>query len=144
MKINTTRGSQDVQFASYEFNITDTSAQVDGSVKPFNAQAVNVVGFFLPVNALVLDGDITVVTPSNESGTATLSIGDSAVANRYASNVDMKSAARTVLTASGYSNAGGLDMRVSLANQNGDATAGKVRVTVRYITLGRVMEVQTH
>ena len=57
----------------------------------------------LPLGAVVIGGDIVVVTPFNGT-TNTLSLGDPTLGTRYATTVDLKTAARTALTVTGFFN----------------------------------------
>lgn len=53
----------------------------------------------LPVGAIVTGGDFVVTTAWNTGTTAAANIGDATLATRYGSGIDLKSAARTALTA---------------------------------------------
>lgn len=140
----TTRGAQNVLSSTFEFDITDTMANVSGTEQAFSATSGVFEIINLPQGSQVVGGDITVVTASDDTGTATISIGDSASATRYASAVNLKAAARTALTLTGYQNDTGLNIRATLANATGNAAAGKVVIHVQYVVDGRVNEVQTH
>lgn len=144
MKLQTARNAQWPLTQVFEFDINDTIVGTNGVEVGLKATSVLADAFNLPQNSVVVGGDIVVLTASDETGTATLSIGDSGVATRYASAVNLKAAARTALTLTGYTNAGGLNGRITVANQNGNATVGRVRITLTYIVLGRANEVQTH
>jgi hypothetical protein len=139
-----TRGSQKPQVATFEFEVTDTMVNTSGVEQAFSAAAGVFDVINLPVNAQVIGGDVTVVTVSNDTGTATLAIGDASSATRYLAATTIKTAARTALTLTGYEHATGENIRFTLANASGNATAGKVRVTVQYIVRNRMDEVQTH
>jgi hypothetical protein len=143
MKKSTTRGAEYILSASFEFTITDTMANVSGAGQAFAAAAGVFEAVFLPPSSQIVGGDITVIAVSDETGTATISVGDETLATRYASAVSLKTAARTALTPTGFQNLAGENLRVTLANANGNATAGKVKVTVQYIS-GKTNEVQTH
>ena len=129
--------------AEFTFNLTDTMVATDGVARAFGASGAaaifDVVG--LPPNSVVTGGDVTVETVSNDSGTATVKVGDTASDARYLSATSIKSAARTALVPTGFRGAGE-DLRLTFANQNGDATAGKVTVRVTYIVSGRANETQ--
>ena len=91
----------------------------------------------LPGNAVVVGGDIVVTTPWNNVTTAALSLGDAAVATRYANAVDLKTAARTALTVTGFKHNVAEALK-SLVAQTGTApTAGSARVTLHYYVIGR-------
>lgn len=135
------RTAQYALHAEFIFNITDTMVQTDGTTKAFNAVAPVVEPIALPPNAVVVGGDMTVETISDETGTATIAIGDSASATRYLAATTLKTAARTALTLTGYRGLGE-NLRITIANQNGNATVGKVSIRVNYIVSGRASEVQ--
>ena len=138
------RGSQYPLTAVFEFTITDQMIGPTGFTKTFNETSTILDVINLPQGAIVVGGDMTVLTVSNDSGTATLAIGDPTTPTRYLSATNIKALARTALTITGYEGATGENIRITLANQNGDATTGKVRITVSYIVKNRVNEVQTH
>lgn len=137
-----TRGSQYPLHAEVVLNIAaDTVTATDGTVKALKAQAVVAELIPLPPNATIVGGEIVVETASNDTGTSTMSVGDSASAARYLGATSLKAAARTALVPTGYRGVGE-DIRLTLANANGDATAGKVTVRVAYVIAGRMQEVQ--
>jgi len=129
--------------AEFTFNLADTMVATDGVTRVFSAAGAanifDVIG--LPPNAVVTGGDVTVETVSNDSGTATVKIGDSANDARYLTATSTKSAARTALTLTGFRGVGE-DIRLTFANANGDATTGKVTVRVQYVVSGRANETQ--
>ncbi|WP_027730561.1 hypothetical protein ABL850_15585 [Variovorax paradoxus] len=91
----------------------------------------------LPGNAIVVGGALTVLTPWNSATTATLSLGDAAVATRYANAVDLKTAARTALTLTGYKHTVGEWLKALIAQTGAAATAGAARLEVEYVVSGR-------
>ena len=95
----------------------------------------------MPPNGTVIGGEIVVEVASNSGTTQTLSLGDSGNATRYASAVDMKTAARTALTLTGYRGTGE-DLRVTLAQSGGAPTAGRAVVRVMYTITDRANENQ--
>ncbi len=131
--------------AEFVFNLSDTMVATDGVARAFSASGAaaifDVIG--LPPNAVVTSGDVTVETVSNDSGTATVKVGDSASDARYLGATSIKSAARTALVPTGFRGAGE-DIRLTFANANGDATTGKVTVRVQYIVSGRANETQVN
>jgi hypothetical protein len=135
------RVAQTSLWAEFTFNITDTMLDIAGVSKAFSAVAPVVEPIALPPNAVVVGGDMTVETVSNDTGTATIAIGDSASASRYLAATNLKAAARTALTLTGYRGVGE-NLRVTIANQNGNATTGKVTIRLAYIVTGRASEVQ--
>lgn len=97
----------------------------------------------LPVNATLVGGEIVVETAVVGPTVSTLSLGDASSATRHATTVDLKTAARTALTLTGYRagvTAAGKNLRGSLVNSVAVATAGKVTVRVMYVVEGRTSE----
>lgn len=97
----------------------------------------------LPPGAIVTGGELVVNTVSNDTGAATVSVGDSASAARYLAATSVKAAGRTALVPTGY-NGLGEDLRITVANANGDATTGSYTLRVQYVIAGRSQEVQTN
>ena len=92
--------------------------------------------FSLPQNAIVVGGDLTVVTAWNSATSAALSLGDVGSATRYLSAVDLKTAARTALTLTGYKHTVAEFLKALLV-QVGAATAGAARLRIAYVVQGR-------
>lgn len=136
-----TRGAQWPLLAEFTFLVTDTFVMTDGVTKAFSVAAPVADVVPLPPNAVVVGGDMTVETVSNDSSTATIAVGDSVTANRYLAATNIKAAARTALTLTGFRGAGE-DIRITLANAGADATAGKVTLRVLYIVQNKHNEVQ--
>ena len=128
--------------ASFTFDITDTMVNTSGAEVSFKAAAATLFEVLpLPPNAIVIGGAVVVNTVSNDSGTATIEVGDADDADRYlATPANLKAAGRTALDLTGYKGTG-QNLRVGLVNQNGDATAGNVTVYVEYIADGKSNEV---
>jgi len=130
--------------AMFEFDIAsgDVMVNTSGTSQTFKATAgvFDVIG--LPINSMVVGGELIVETASDDTGTATLSVGDSGSATRYLGATSIKSAARTALVPTGFMNSSGLDVRITLANANGNATVGKVRLHVVYVIKNRQNETQ--
>lgn len=102
----------------------------------------NVIDLRGPPGSQVIGGDIVVGTAFNTTGSDTLSIGDADVANRYANAVNLKSAARTALTVTGFKyTASGATvkpfLRLTRTRADDGDTAGLVRVRVDYVTLDK-------
>lgn len=104
--------------------------------------ATAVVAAALPPNSEVIGGYVIVDTAWDTGTTATVDIGDSTTATRHGSAVDLKTAARTALTLTGYVNTGGLDLALKPALVGTAATAGAGRLVVEYIVKDRANEVQ--
>lgn len=142
-QLNKNRTLQYPLAAEFVFNLTDTFTMTDGTSRAFGAAGAatlaDVIG--LPPNAVVIGGDLTVEVASNDSGTATVAVGDSASAARYLAATSLKAAGRTPLVPTGY-RGNGEDIRLTFANANGNATQGTVSVRVQYTVTGRSNEVQ--
>lgn len=92
----------------------------------------------LPVNAIVVGGDLVVTTAWNTATTATLSIGDVTTATRYGTTIDLKTAARTALTITGFTHTAVENLiKATTAFVGTAATAGAARLRVAYIVKGR-------
>lgn len=139
------RGAQWPLMAEFTFNYNDTAVDsVSGTTKTFGSTYTDLIVFDaipLPTNANVIGGEIVVETAYAGSTVATVSVGDSASATRYASAVDMKTAARTALTLTGYRGAGE-NIRLTLNTTAANASAGKVTVRVLYTVQNRANETQ--
>ena len=131
--------------AEFTFNFDDTAVDtVAGTTKTFGStfgQSLVLDAIPLPPNATVIGGEIIVETAYATSTAATLSVGDSVSATRYASAVDIKTAARTALTLTGFRGAGE-NVRLAVNATVANATAGKVTVRVLYTVQNRTSEVQ--
>lgn len=92
----------------------------------------------LPSGAVVTGGSVVVKTAFNTATSATLKVGDKADDDRYtAAPVDLKAAALTALTMTGYKHNVGESLQVTLTETGTAATAGKVRVQISYYVEGR-------
>lgn len=142
-KLRKNRTLQYPLVAEFTFNVTDSLVATDGVERVFNAagaaQIFDVIG--LPPLATVIGGDVVVETASNDAGTATVAVGDSVNATRYLSATSIKTAGRTALVPTGF-RGNGEDIRITLANATGGATAGTVTVRVLYTIQNRSNEVQ--
>lgn len=142
--IKPSRAAQYPLVQEYVFSFGDTVVDVNGVTKDFyNFGGDPVVPMFnLPQGAVILGGDIIVETAYTGTTAATLSVGDSGSATKYASAVNLMAAARTALTLPAATT-GGLNVIGTLALTVADATAGKVRVRIEYTIEGRGNEVQS-
>jgi hypothetical protein len=123
---------QYVLSAEVEFdftNIADTGVPVTAVKLPFGAQVVG--------GALIVD------TVWTTTGAATLAVGDAASGTRYAASTNLKAAARTALTLTGYVSDGS-DIVITPTLADTAAAAGKARLVVEYVIAGRAQEVQTN
>jgi hypothetical protein len=142
--LKSTRGAQYPLNAEFVFDLAggDTLLNINGVVTAIGAitgTTFDVIG--LPPGAVITSGEIVVEVASNDSSTATMAVGDSASATRYLAATSIKTAARTALVPTGYLGVGE-NIRITLANAGGNATAGKVSVRAQYIVRGRTNEVQ--
>ena len=141
-KLIATRTAQWPLLAEFTFNFDDTMADINGVEKSFGstythaivAQAVN-----LPEGAVIVGGEVVVETAGVGPTVYTVSPGASSSATRYANAVDLKTAARTALTLTGYRTSENL--RLTIASTVANATAGKATVRVLYVMPGRANEV---
>lgn len=98
--------------------------------------------FELPAGAVVIGGDVQVLTAFNSATSDTLSIGDSGSATRYASAVNIKTAARTALTVPARQVSTTEKVQATWTGAGTAPTAGLVLVTLQYIIPGRAVENQ--
>lgn len=127
MPITKNAGRQELIVATVDFTFADI---------PTTATAYAALD--LPAGAVVVGGDLVVTTAFNTGTTATLSIGDVTLATRYATTVDLKTAARTVLTLGGFTVTNTEKVvNGTTAYVGGAATAGAARLTVTYFVKGR-------
>lgn len=100
--------------------------------------AGNVIEIALPENAEVIDGSVTVNPVFTTTGTDTIVIGDSAVANRYLASTSLKSAARTALTRTGFQTTQtNKQILIARTPADADATTGTIYVNIGYLQTGR-------
>lgn len=127
--------------ATFEFNIATADAMLNtsGVLTAFSAAAGVYDVIPLPHGSHVVGGDINVQVVSNDTGTATMSVGDSASAARYLAATTIKTGGRTALVPTGYQGLGEA-IRLTMANQNANATTGKVRTTVLFVVESRQSE----
>jgi hypothetical protein len=99
----------------------------------------------LPPGAVIVGGEVIVETAYAGSTAATISLGIAGTLTGLLNAVDLKTAAKTALTATGVAallaNAG-QNLRATIAYTVANATAGKVRVRVQYTVDHRTSEVQ--
>lgn len=141
--IQKSSGRQYPLVASLVLNIgTDGAINSAGALAAFNAAGSGIFDLVpLPPGAKLIGGSVVVETASNDAGTATISVGDSVSATRYLAATTIKTAAITPLVLTGY-RGNGEDLRFTLANGTGGATAGVVTAHVTYVIENRAQEVQ--
>lgn len=127
MAITKNRGRQELIVAYVDFTYADI---------PTTATAYAAMD--IPVDAIVVGGDLVVTTAWNTATSATLSVGDVTSATRYATTVDLKTAARTALTLTGFTHTATQPVLNGTTAFSGTAaTAGAARLTVHYIVKKR-------
>lgn len=116
-------------------------AEVTIGVAHMNESTVPVTAIKLPTNAMVIGGRVIVDT-AFDAATATLDVGDAAVANRYKNDVDLAATGVTELVPTGFLSEGGeLVVTPTFADA---VTVGSVRVQLEYVIANRAHEVQTN
>jgi hypothetical protein len=132
--------------AEFTWNFDDTMVDTSGVTRDFGSlaggsSAATVYTFEvipLPVGANVLSGELVVETTFDTAG-YDVTVGDTAVTNRYLSSTDVKTAARTALVPTGYTGTG---QNIVITVSTDDAcTAGVATLRVTYVIDGRANEV---
>lgn len=128
--------------AEFTFNFDDTMTMTDGSTKDFgktNVAATSAVIIPLPPGATVIGGEVVTET-AFDAASYNVTIGDTAVADRYLTSTDKKSVGRTAIVPTGYR---GVGENIVLGFQAADpCTAGKMTVRIQYVVANRASEVQ--
>ena len=135
------RTAQYLMEAEFTFNFDDTIVDINGVTKSFGSTytdlpVANIIN--LPEGAVIVGGEVAVETAYAGPTAATISLGDSSSATRYANAVDLKTAARTALTLTGYRTSENL--RATINTTVANATAGKATVRVFYVLPNRANE----
>lgn len=139
-KLSKAVGAQYPLVATFEFTVADTMVNTSGVEVGFDDATGTVFDIAsVPFSSQLIGGDIVVKVASNDAGTATISLGDAGSATRYASAVNMKVAARTALTLTGFATTSA-GIRMTLANATGGATLGTVKVSMEFLVDGRQNE----
>lgn len=138
--------AQPIMSAYFEYDLSSVTINIVNTVGvtvSMAAAAVVAKAINLPTSAEVIGGELNVLVASNDTGTATIAVGDSASASRYLGATSIKSTGRTALVPTGFIGAGE-GIQLTWANQNGNATLAKVRVRIDYIISGRAKEVNSY
>ena len=115
------------------------SAFVDFTFADIPTTATAYAALDLPVNAVVVSGSLVVTTAWDTQTTATLSVGDATTPTRYAATVDLKAAALTALTLTGFIHTNTQKvLNATTAFVGTAATVGAARLSVNYFVKGRV------
>lgn len=140
-KLLASRAAQWPLVSEFTFNFDDTIVDINGVTKTFGAvytDAVVATAINLPEGAVIIGGEVVVETAGVGPTAYTVSLGDSSSATRYANAVDLKTAARTALTLTGYRSTENL--RLTIASTVANATAGSATVRVMYTIKNRQNE----
>lgn len=121
MPITKNPNRQDVLVAMVEIDFDDVVSGVDQA-------AVE-----LPGGAIVVGGDVTVITPFNAGTSDVLDVGDGVSQNRYLNDANIHAAGRAALVPTGYVMPQIGNMTVRWTGVGGAPTAGKVRLSVHYV-----------
>ncbi|MGE4338842.1 MAG: hypothetical protein AB7E55_23115 [Pigmentiphaga sp.] len=125
MSITKDSNRQDVLHASVEISYADL---VSGAAS---------AAIELPGGAIVITGDVTVITPFNSVTSDVIDVGDSVTANRYLNDGNIHAAGRVALVPTGYVMPNVGDLSVTYVSAGGLPTAGLVRLSVCYVVDGR-------
>ena len=92
----------------------------------------------LPLNAVVIDGGITVTEVFNSTTSDVLDVGDATVQNRYLNDASLRTLARVPLVPTGFK-AGTAERNITVrwVSGGGTPTTGKLRLDVTYYVVGR-------
>ena len=137
------RTAQKVMSSEFTFNFDDTMLNTAGVSKDFKTTGTSIVAdvINLPPNAIVTGGEVVTETAIAGSTAYNVSVGDSGSATRYLGATDRVTAGRTALVPTGFVNADGLNLRLTVAPTVADATAGAVTVRVLYVLRGKADDV---
>lgn len=96
----------------------------------------------LPAGAQVINGWVNVITPYDSATTAVLDVGDAALQNRYANDIDLKTAGRKNLIPTGFLTTAQGAVTATFAQTGAAATVGEARVYIEYIVARKADEIQ--
>lgn len=126
MSITKNSGRQELIVAYVDINMSDLASTVD-------AVAMN-----LPVNAVIVGGDIVATTAFDSTSTDVIDVGDSASENRYLNDGSVHTAIRTALVPTGFlTTAANRAITVRWVSGGGSPSVGAFRLTVEYFVLER-------
>lgn len=127
MPVQKKSGRQQVISAIVDFTYADVA--VDGTLHDL---------IDIPVNAVVVGGDLVVDTAWNNLTTATLTVGDATTNNRYLTATSLKTPGRTALVPTGFKHTSSEPSIRGAGVMSGTAaTAGAARLRVDYVVMGR-------
>lgn len=141
-------GAQYPLVAIFEFTMADAMYNTSGVLTNFKATAGVFDVLSLPYDAIVTDGHFDVVVASDDSGTSTVSVGNSVDADMWSDNttIDLKTLGRTKLMKTGTVITAqavkllGESVQLTIANNTGDATVGTFRLVIEFVVNGRQNE----
>lgn len=162
MKLLASRSAQYPMEAGFTFSfnnwVTDTvdltsktlgstpALSTDPTQAGLTGPAANTIVFDcipLPVNAVLVGGELIVETAYVGPTAATISLGNAAATTSLLNAVDLKTVGRTALTlTTPLADTDGSNLRLTLNYTVANATAGKARVRIMYTIDGRAHEVQ--
>ena len=138
------RAAQYPLVQEFTFNFDDTMVNAAGVSKDFGKTTVAETNTFvigkLPINAVVISGDVVTETAFDTAG-LDITVGDTGVTNRYLGATDLKGAGRQAITPTGFVS-DGTDLVITLQCDD-VCTQGKATVRVMYTIRGRANEVQS-
>lgn len=97
----------------------------------------NILPVQLPEGAKIIGGSLTVIEASDDTGTATIRIGDAASPARYLALTNAKATGQTLIAENARIAPTREDVLIEYVPENGDAEAGIVAVRLEYVRLGR-------
>lgn len=134
--------------ATFEFTMADAMKTTAGTLTNFKAAAGVFDVIPLPYGAIVTDGHLDVVAVSDDTGTATVTVGNSVDADMWSDNttISLKTLGRTKLMKTGSVITAqavkllGESVQLTISNQNGDATVGTFKLVVEFVIADRANE----
>lgn len=92
----------------------------------------------LPLNAVVVDGGVTVTEAFNSTSTDVLDVGDATSQNRYLNDGNIHATGRVALVPTGFkATTTERNITVRWVSGGGTPTTGKLRLDVTYYVVGR-------
>ena len=92
----------------------------------------------LPLNAVVIDGGITVTEVFNSTTSDVIDVGDATSQNRYLNDGNLRTLARIPLVPTGFkTTTSERNITVRWVSGGGTPTTGKARLDVTYYVVGR-------
>jgi hypothetical protein len=133
MKLTKQNTAQRVLLSEFTFNFDDTLGDAAGALASLGAAGVFPI-IKLPSDAVIVGGDLTVLTAGATATAWTFSLGDDSGATKYLAATSLLSAARTALTLTGQPVNG--DLKATIA-ATGSPSAGRASLRVMFIVPGK-------